>query len=461
MTSYLPPEDAIQTRPEHDPLPSPEYKGDMFTIPDEEGVVDTGGGGTSNDTGGGGSDAGGGGGSGGGGGESSADYNDGDEDARFFGIGGRPEIWKDNDTGQVWIVYFAQGMEPPVPLLYEFKASTDVNSPLYQKTLKSLFGDAEVSYDRTMSSDEIDSSGAVRFGTTDNLADAEGDPWVGFKDRMERAKEVTPWLHDDEVLALVGGAYLEGRELQDWELESTDWYQEHNDRERKWMKTAMSNPDQAAQELQDGLLLATNMFESIGAEGNDPAMLTWMANQYVMGHWTQAYLAEQAEAVTSGWGEVDTELTGFLTSGGIDVSTTEQNYDKVRNLFSKWLGPAYPPTDEDLANWASRIRNTADGEDELIEMLRGQRLSQYSMYTDPNATYQDIAGPWKNLAFNVWGEAPDETSDMFQEIVRANDYTQANARLRTEGLALNKEKVWKDATETFRTDTSTNVRRAV
>lgn len=37
------------------------------------------------------------------------DYNDTDPNARFLGIGGHPEIWKDSATGQMFIVHFAEG----------------------------------------------------------------------------------------------------------------------------------------------------------------------------------------------------------------------------------------------------------------------------------------------------------------------------------------------------------------
>ena len=176
-----------------------------------------------------------------------------------------------------------------------------------------------------------------------------------------------------------------------------------------------------------------------------------------MGEWSQAYLTQQVEAVTSGWYELDSELDGYINGEGIEVATSEQNYEKVRALWNEWLGPAYQPSDEDIAKWAMKIRNSADGEEELTNMLRGQRLSLYSEYEDPNTTYQDIAAPWKNMVMNVWGESADEMSNTFQEIMRMNDYTQANQRLRKEGLAEGKDKVWDDATKA----TSGSIRKAM
>ena len=395
---------------------------------------DTGGG---NDDGGGGGGGGGSGGSGGSGGDSSGaegtgttsaghkDYNDADKESRFLGIAGDPEIWKDSTTGQMFIVHFAAGVEPPVPLLYEIP---DMD------TAEAFFGEGvKVVFDKTISTADMNSTGAVRFGTTNNLSDTEGDPWVGFLDRIERLKEVSPWVEDDEILALIGGAYLEDRDIEDWELKTTDWWQEHTEEEREWLSMSMGDPASAQRKLDDDRLYVSSLFEKIGAEGNDPEMINWMASQYTTGAWSQTELASQVEAITSGWGTVNEDLDTWMTDQGMESTKSEQHFDKVREIFNTWLGPAYAPTDEQVAKWGATLRNTADGEDSLIEMLRGQRLALFPEYTNPALSWKDISAPWKNMTQSTWGVPIQEDDVFFQDLVRTNNANEASKMLRSEG----------------------------
>ena len=387
------------------------------------------------------------------------DYNDGDDAARFLGLGGHPEVWKDSTTGKDYIVYFASNTEPPIPLMFEVGGITAEGAT---HTLEAFFGEGnDIVYDRTLDTAGILSTGAIRWGTTNNLQASEGDPWLGFKDRMERYAEVSPYVNDQEILGLIGAAYLEGRTLEEWELQTTDWWQEHNETERAWMRKSMNDPAGAAQDIANNRLMVTNLFESIGAEGNDPALIEWMSNRFTSGQWTETMLADQVEAVTSGWGEIDPAMQDWLDSSDVAIASTMTAHEEVRELFNTWLGPAFAPDDATIASWATRMRNTADGKAELTDMLRNQRLAAYPEYQDPNLTYQDVAGPWKNLGMQVWGEKMDETSDTFQKMMHLNDYTEANKLLRREGMSQDKEKVWKDATSQFQTETSTNVRARV
>jgi len=56
-------------------------------------------------------------------------------------------------------------------------------------------------------------------------------------------------------------------------------------------------------------------------------------------------------------------------------------------------------------------------------------------YENPDLTYEDIATPWRNMAFSAWGQQVDESSDMFQKMIAANDAGEAGVMLRTEGLS--------------------------
>ncbi|RKZ89394.1 MAG: hypothetical protein DRQ39_00845 [Gammaproteobacteria bacterium] len=364
------------------------------------------------------------------------------------GLGGDPQFWYDTTTKQYFAVYFLEDQDPPIPIMW---AVPDV------ETLKAFGGGSMPKISKKMTTKEMDSAGAIIFGSTDNLPDSELDPLNGFMERMDRAMETQPWLQDPEVLALYAAAYIEGRALQDWELDQTEWFRSRNTEQRKWAALIMSDPKTAQQQLEADQLKVSSMFDSIGATGNDPALIAWMAKQYTMGNWTQEKLAVQVEAVTSGWNEVDQELVDWMGSNEVTASATIDKSEDVRAAYLRWLGPAYPASEEEVTQWATRLRNDPSAEESLQASLRNSRKALYSMYEDENMTYEDIASPWRGVVSNVWGQTADETSDTFQEIIRMNNYTDANKLLRKQGLRDNIGKVWGDATAA----SSGNMRRAL
>jgi len=379
------------------------------------------------------------------------DFNDADSSARFKGVGGHPEVWKNSSTGQMYLVYFAPGTEPPIPILYE--ASQD--------DLQAFFGEGEkIVYDKTMSAEEFKSIGAVKQGAVNALADSEGDPWLGFLDRMERLSEVSPWANDDQMIAVVAAAYLEDREVYEWEWETTDWWKEHTPEERDWLKLTMGDPAQAEQKIQTDQMMVRQLFDAIGGEA-DPALIEWMARQYTEGHWLDVELNAQIEAVTSGWGEVNEETQKFITEGGISVAPSRSSHETVRSLWAKWLGPGYPPTQAQIEEWATRIRKSGDGEEELISMLRGQRMALFPEYADPNLTFEDISGPWKAMAYNSWGIPIDPADPFLQDVIRTNNATEAQKMFRREGIDRGNDRVVNSLIEGMGSGMRSGVRGAV
>ena len=93
------------------------------------------------------------------------------------------------------------------------------------------------------------------------------------------------------------------------------------------------------------------------------------------------------------------------------------------------------------------MRDDPDYEDALINSLKQSRLAAFSNYTNPELTYEDIARPWRNLTTSVWGQNADETQGWWQEMVKSNDYTTAQATLRERGLENNIAQVNIEATE--------------
>jgi hypothetical protein len=134
----------------------------------------------------------------------------------------------------------------------------------------------------------------------------------------------------------------------------------------------------------------------------------------------------------------------------------------VRETSAKWLGPAYGNlTDEEVAEVAGRLRNDPNYEDVWLESLKDQRVAMYSEYTDREATYDDIARPWRAVHSDVLGETADETSTEFQEMVQRNDLAASRQELRRFGLKNDNVKVTNAAVSDLAEATGYGVRRVI
>lgn len=378
-----------------------------------------------------------------------------DDDTRFNGLGGEPEIWKDTTTGQSYVVYFPPGQDPPIPVLWEIPSQDD---------LESFFGDKPVSYDQQFSSEDLASFGSIKFGTTDNIPDKTSDPLAGFQDRMERAMEVQPWLADPEIFALTMAAYIEDRDLEEWELSTTDYWQGLNEAERNWIATVYGDPSEAERVRENAELAVYQDFRSYGIEPTDE-LVAWLANVTITGGWSAEKYTEQMlnlAAGKPGRGNLDDDLKRFLKKNEIDLEPTELKSNQIRAMWDKWLGPAYAPTDDQVGRWAAKLRAAPDATmDELENMLRDRRMAIYDMYSDPNATYQDFAQPWREFVGQQWGELPDETDNTFLDVVRLNNATEAGKLLRKVGLRRGNETVMKTAADDLFEITGGSVRKAI
>lgn len=389
------------------------------------------------------------------------DYTD-EEQTRFNGLPGLPEIWKDSETGVWYVVYLPEsGPQPPVPLLFSIETDEE---------LKSLFGNKDPVADKTMTSQEFMDTGAVKFGEMASLDryNAAGelilDPWAGFTSRMERAMLQMPWLAEDaEVFAITAGAYLEGRDLEEWELENTDYFQSHSKAQRDSMRMQLSDPEGYADRRDK---FATTIFDEIAKYGIDPGdeIVGWVADKYNSGDWTLDQTLEQIQAYAGRGGsmELDSEFDAFLIKTDIARGGATSNIDTVRDLFDEWVGPAFPPDDDTIRKWATMISNNdAGGRDALVEHLRTQRKVLFPAYEDENATYRDIAAPWKSYATNIWGVPIDETDAAFQAIVQFNDPEKAKIKARQVGSERGYARVVESMSSDIQRSMRTGVRGAV
>ncbi len=365
------------------------------------------------------------------------DYTEGAEETRFNGLPGQPEIWEID--GNAYVVYFAPDVEPPVPLLYTVPSDED---------LKSFFGDATPKFDKKITMDQANQTGAIPFGSTDTIPATEGDPWAGFIERMDRARKTQPWLADPEVFSIISGAWLEGRPPEQWEFEGTDWWQNKTESERDWMWVSLRDPEEAARLTEDNYITVWEAFRSIGLDSVSDDLITYMAEQFTQGHWSKQYLEEQQAAVAGDPSAVtmDTGLSAFMGEAGITVGDPSLGRNQVLDQFDRWLGPAFAPSDKQIKEWSAKLRRDPQaGGDSLEQYLRGQRMALFPEYADESLTYEDIASPWRNFASNIWGQTPDETDDVFQQVIRMNDSIEAGKLLRKEGLNRNIGQVRQDA----------------
>lgn len=359
------------------------------------------------------------------------DYTD-DEATRFNGLPGEPEIWKDAETGEHFVVYYPEGFEPKIPLL--FVISTD-------DELKSLFGDKPVTVDKTLTPDQMMKAGAIEFGEMASIDryNANGelirDPWAGFTSRMDRARERFPWFDEDpEVFAIVAGAYLEGREVEEWEIEGTDYFQSVSGAEREAMRMQLSDPVGYEDRYKN---IAIDVSDYYGIHGVDPNqdVVDWLSREVNAGRMTAAMAKEQiAVLVGRGTGELDDRFSEWLTDNDVQQGGATSYLQEVRDLYTEWLGPMYPPDDAALTRWAKRLTdNYAGGKDMLENMLRQHRVALYPQYENPNLTYNDIAAPWKSFTERIWGVPVEDTDTAIQRIIGLNDAMEAQKVARKVG----------------------------
>jgi hypothetical protein len=257
---------------------------------------------------------------------------------------------------------------------------------------------------------------------------------------MTRAAETQPWLLDDEVWAVYAGAWLEDRPVEDWELNSTDYYQSLNSAEKQWINLFASEPESAARLMDDNRIKVADMFRDVGVEGVSDQLVNYMAQRFTHGNWSAQYLDEQIWALTGSPTShpVDSAMNDWMTDQGIQLAENQFRDVDVKSEFNKWLGPRFLPNDAEVKEWAAKLRRSPDAaRDELTEYLRTQRMTLFPEYENPNLTYQDIAAPWRSFTNGVWGQIPDERDDVFMEVLRLNDATEAGKLLRREGLNRN------------------------
>ena len=369
-----------------------------------------------------------------------------------------------SDANKLYLMYSVPGagvlyQGNPIWMFYEVK-----DNDLYEAGI--LTPGAPYEINMMLTEEEID-----KFVYGGNTADLPGNdpqtgraphPFTSFVENVSTQAQIAPWILDIDSIKLLAEAALEGREVTEAEWRMTNWYQTHSEAERNWQRLYYSDPTTAQNTVNDYKIQVGRALQAAGVTGGyDPeqgieraapdALVSWIANKWVSGQWTESYTSEQLALFADPFraGTRDVELTNYVSSAGVEgLERTAEQEDRVRQLYTQWLGPVFGKlTDEEVSQKAGRLRNDPDYEQALIEQLKNNRLALFPQYTNPELTYNDIATPWRNLTTSVWGQAADETQSWWQDMVATNNFTEGTATLRSKGLESNVEQVTIEATE--------------
>jgi hypothetical protein len=349
------------------------------------------------------------------------------------------EYW--NVDGEYYIVYYIPGTNTPI---YYDSSLED---------LKNIFGPVEFpGIEQTIKSPTAEEwNSAIRFGDSLELADPnvynpEVSPWSSFIDTIATESKIRPWLQDAEMIERLAEATLEGRTVTDAEWQSTNWWRTHTQAERDWLLLAQSNATDftsvltadAERKIQDDKAAVKNLMEQSGISNPSDELVSWVGQKLTTGLWSDSYVAEQVKVLSDPTLEtnMDVELDNFITSGAIDYDTTRAGESQVKRLSKEIMGPVFGGNlaENQISKWAGMIRNDPDAEIEIRDKMMSMVKGLFGENTAEGLTYEEIAAPWRGFTSNVWGGTLDETSNLFQNVIKANDITKANQLLYTAGL---------------------------
>ena len=315
--------------------------------------------------------------------------------------------------------------------------------------------------------DDLDLMGVI----AGNSADLPGNdpvtgkaphPFTSFAENLATEAQIAPWILDPDSVALIAEAALEGREVTEAEWFSTNWYKTRNESERSWLREYTKDPLTAKQKANDYKLQVAAALKASGVSGGydsetnqelgaPDALSSYIANKWVSGQWSESYTTEQLALFADPFrtGVRDQDFTDWIDTAGVGgLNRTAEQEDRIRNLYTQWLGPVFGQlTDSELAEKAGRLRNNPDYEAALIENLKTSRLALFPKYTNTELTYDDIVAPWRGMTRQVWGKEADETEGWWQDMVATNDYEAGQTTLREKGLEQNIGQVTVAATQ--------------
>ena len=349
------------------------------------------------------------------------------------------EFW--NVNGEYYIVYFIPGSG--IPVYYDSSL----------EDLKNLFGPVEFpEVEASIKSPSSDQwSKAIRFGDAleladPNIYDPSQSPWVSFIDTVAKEAAIRPWLYNEEMVELLAEATLEGRTVSDAEWQSTEWWRGSTQKQRNWFLLSQSAsgefvkglPADAQARIEDDRIRIRNSMQQAGISNPSDELVNWVGEKFTTGDWTDIYTDDQIKVLADPSIDIalDTDLDNFITSGSIDYDTTREGESFVKNLAKEIMGPVFGGnlSDSQINKWSGMVRNDPDAEIQIRETMMNMMKGIFGENHQEGLTYEEIAAPWRGFSTNVWGGTVDETSNLFQDVLKANDVSVANQLLFDAGL---------------------------
>jgi hypothetical protein len=360
--------------------------------------------------------------------------------ANFNALQGDWKVWQNTSDGKYYLVRFVPGLDPPVPMIWDVSESQ----------LKTLFGPGvAIKVDRKLDSDALRRTGAINWGTRDELVESQEDPFDSWANAVEAQAAVRPWLREPEVLALIASAMLEGREPSQAEFEQTQWWQDHNDAQRKWLLLRESDPSTANDLKRDNATTVADMLLQAGVSNAGEGLVRFLSNQWTMGNWSESYLTSQINHLLDPGYARDRDLQKWIKKAGVDLDPNESARQRVTELARQWLGPRIGTlSDDNIERWAQILTSRADGEGEFVAHLQNRQAALFPEYKGQALTYEDLAAPWEALWSETLGERPDHMDGTMAKLIRTNDVEKAGQILRHKGFASGNKTV----TNAFRRD---------
>lgn len=377
----------------------------------------------------------------------SIDQSTSNDDSQLI-LPGSSELWYNEDTKDWWVVY-----QVPQVTLTDGSTSSEIYTGWLIPTaedLTAVVGPGNTAKaDFSGSMEEFTKKGLIDLGELEELRDftnLEGDPFATWVEDMTVMAQVRPWILDDDYIKLVVQAAMEradGAVSLD-EIKTTKWWKFNTAAERAWMETYHGDPATAEQLIENNRINTRTQLEAAGINNASDSVVNYMADQLTNGHWSMPVLTGQIVALSDPYGsdKLDSDFIDYMVDEGFTPNQTQDQQDTVRNLLQKWLGPVYGNWSEDeIADKAGELRNDTDAETNFTEFLKDQRMAMYPGYGDREVSYQAAARPWSTFLTDQWGMVPDETDDVFQQVMQANDPTVAGQLARKTGFDRGYEKV--------------------
>lgn len=418
------------------------------------------------------------------------------------------EVWR-VDGRHYYLVYNVPGTNPPVPLIWHVDSD---------EQLRRIVGDTASAQIRNVDRAHVHSSGALYQGKSAEVQNVE-QAYRRIVSDYDAEAAIRPSLRNPDVLALTVAAALEGRQVTDAELFATDYWRNATQAQRDWEEFAASDPATARQRLDSNKIRVRDALIQAGYQNPTQGLVDHYAQQFTSGAISDVqlqdairretdpyaagaspfagrYAPEGSQAITkdgryylriggqdwlmTGLGQVARygqdatevgeirqagKLEDFFAQQGDPEATALGGEERVRGLVNDWLGPMFGGrnwSDRMIAEWAGRLRQNPQSEEQLVELLRGQFQGLFPGHAGNDAArYSTVAAPWLAFMAQAWGQQADETDELTHRIINLNDATEAGRVLREEGMRRGIGKVQDDALSALRSQLGDGIRPAV